>query len=93
VSVSIKPTTSKAAIRLVRRRAEALELKHGARTTETGPPELTEALVWAYEFRDVSLRDLADASGRSYGCVHRWLGKSGVQFRGRGGARRKPVNK
>ncbi len=92
MSVSNKPTTRKAAIRLVRLRAQALELKHGARTTETGPPELTEALVWAYECGDVSLRDLVDASGRSYGCIHRWLDKSGVQFRGRGGARRKPVD-
>ena len=79
-------------MRLVHQRTEALKLKRHARTTETGPQDLTEALVWAYEFPNISLRDLAEASGRSYGCVHRWLSNSGVQFRGRGGARRTPVN-
>jgi len=79
-------------MRLVRVRARALQLKPFARTSETGPKTLTEALVWAYEFRDVTLRGLAEASGRSYGCIYRWLSKSGVEFRGRGGARRKPDN-
>jgi hypothetical protein len=91
VAANIKPTTRQAAIRLVRQRADALQLKRYARTTETGPQDLTEALAWAYEFPDVSLRDLAEASRRSYGTVQRWLRKSGVQLRGRGGPRRTPV--
>jgi hypothetical protein len=92
VPASTKPTTSKGALQLVRNRAGKLQVKRHAKTTKAGPAELTEALAWAYEFKDVSLRDLAEASGRSYGCVHRWLTNSGVQLRGRGGTRRKPVN-
>lgn len=88
---SIEPTTREEAIQLVQLRAAALKLKRHARTTETGPQDLTQAMVWAYRF-NVSLRELAEQSGRSYGCVHRWLTKSGVQFRGRGGGRRKSVN-
>jgi hypothetical protein len=35
-----------------------------------------------------SIRDLAEATGRSYGFVHRVLSESGVTLRGRGGATR-----
>ena len=35
-----------------------------------------------------SIRDLAAATGRSYGFVHRVLSESGVTLRGRGGATR-----
>jgi hypothetical protein len=92
VAAGDKPTTPQAALRLVRQRAEALKLKRGARTTGTGPQKLTEALVWAYEFPNINLRVLAEASGRSYGTVSRWLKKSGVQLRRRGGPRRKREN-
>lgn len=36
-----------------------------------------------------SVRELADAHGRSYGFVHRVLTESGVELRSRGGSRRK----
>jgi hypothetical protein len=36
-----------------------------------------------------SIRQLAAATGRSYGFVHRLLGEAGVELRGRGGATRK----
>ena len=35
-----------------------------------------------------SIRELAEAIGRSYGFVHRLLTESGVTLRGRGGAQR-----
>ena len=35
-----------------------------------------------------SIRDLASATGRSYGFVHRILSESGANLRGRGGATR-----
>ncbi|MEU1232559.1 helix-turn-helix domain-containing protein [Micromonospora aurantiaca] len=36
-----------------------------------------------------SIRTLAEATGRSYGYIHRILTESGVQLRQRGGARRR----
>ncbi|WP_433385096.1 helix-turn-helix domain-containing protein [Actinoplanes sp. CA-142083] len=36
-----------------------------------------------------SIRALAEATGRSYGYIHRILTESGVQLRQRGGARRR----
>ncbi|MFK0238643.1 helix-turn-helix domain-containing protein [Streptomyces vinaceus] len=39
----------------------------------------------AYESGE-SIRSLAEASGRSYGFVHRILTETGVTLRGRGGA-------
>lgn len=35
-----------------------------------------------------SIRELAEQTGRSYGFVHRLLGESGANYRGRGGATR-----
>lgn len=40
-----------------------------------------------------SVRELADAHGRSYGFVHQVLAESGVALRGRGGANRGKAGK
>lgn len=40
--------------------------------------------------KGVSIRSLAESTGRSYGGVHRLLCDAGVVFRSRGGALRKP---
>ncbi|MBL1115279.1 transcriptional regulator [Streptomyces sp. 110] len=40
----------------------------------------------------MSIRALADKYGRSYGFIHRLLGESGVEFRGRGGANRRSAD-
>jgi hypothetical protein len=42
--------------------------------------------------RGESIRTLAASSNRSYGFVHRILSQSGVTFRARGSANRKPRN-
>lgn len=84
-----KPTTREAAIRLVRLRAK--QIKPGSYTTVKIRAGLTEAITWAYELK-ASIRELSAASRRSYGCVHRWLRLSGVQFRERGGASREYVD-
>jgi len=47
--------------------------------------EVAQEFRKEYE-RGNSIRSLAEASGRSYGFVHRLLGESGVQLRGRGGS-------
>ncbi len=49
--------------------------------------QLTRQLVEGYR-EGASIRELAASTGRSYGLVHKLLGESGVQLRGRGGATR-----
>jgi hypothetical protein len=41
-----------------------------------------------YEDDKESIRSLMRATGRSYGCVHRWLTEAETTFRGRGGDNR-----
>ncbi|MGN6607332.1 MAG: helix-turn-helix domain-containing protein [Jatrophihabitans sp.] len=62
-------------------------LKKGARITGADRTKLSAELKKAYD-KGKSIRELADAHGRSYGFVHRVLSESGVTLRGRGGATR-----
>jgi hypothetical protein len=62
-------------------------LKKGARITGTERTKLATDLKKQYD-KGKSIRELADAHGRSYGFVHRVLSESGVALRGRGGATR-----
>jgi len=62
-------------------------LKKGARITGADRAELGESLREQYD-AGKSIRELAEANGRSYGFVHRVLSESGVTLRGRGGATR-----
>ena len=61
--------------------------KKGARITGADRNKLAAELKKAYD-KGKSIRELADAHGRSYGFVHRVLSESGVTLRGRGGATR-----
>lgn len=62
-------------------------LKKGARITGADRTKLAADLKKKYD-KGASIRELADANGRSYGFVHRVLSESGVSLRGRGGATR-----
>ena len=62
-------------------------LKKGARITGAERSKLATDLKKQYD-KGKSIRELADAHGRSYGFVHRVLSESGVALRGRGGATR-----
>ena len=55
--------------------------------TGTQRTKLVSDLRKQYE-KGVSIRALAERTGRSYGFVRRILSESGVQLRGRGGATR-----
>lgn len=63
------------------------ELKKGSRVTGVERDKLTTSLAKKYN-NGTSIRDLASATGRSYGFIHRVLTESGVTLRGRGGATR-----
>ena len=63
-------------------------LKKGARITGADRHKLTAEVTKQYS-KGKSIRELADAQGRSYGFVHRLLVESGTVLRGRGGATRK----
>jgi hypothetical protein len=65
----------------------ATTLKKGARITGADRTKLSNDLKKAYD-KGKSIRELADAHGRSYGFVHRVLTESGATLRGRGGATR-----
>ena len=58
----------------------------GRRISGTERSKLTTELKKKYTSGS-SIRELAAASGRSYGFVHRLLLESGVTLRGRGGAK------
>jgi hypothetical protein len=60
-------------------------LQKGARITGADRKKLGTELKKAYA-KGTSIRDLAQAHGRSYGFVHRVLTESGALLRGRGGA-------
>lgn len=62
-------------------------LTRGARVTGTDRTKLAVQLKKQYE-KGKSIRELANAYGRSYGFVHRVLAESGVMLRSRGGAMR-----
>ena len=62
-------------------------LKKGSRVSGTERDKLATDLRRKYDSGE-SIRDLAAATGRSYGFVHRMLSESGATLRGRGGATR-----
>ena len=67
------------------------ELKKGSQVTGSDREILAAELKGKYE-AGASIRALAEASGRSYGFVHRILSESGATLRGRGGATRKKAS-
>lgn len=64
------------------------EMKKGARMTGEAREQATSAMVEQYA-AGKSIREIAEASGRSYGFVHRILSEAGTSLRGRGGATRR----
>ncbi|MCW2694063.1 MAG: transcriptional regulator [Mycobacterium sp.] len=64
-----------------------MELKKGSRVTGPDRDKLAGDLRTRYD-KGESIRSLAEATGRSYGFVHRILSESGTALRGRGGATR-----
>jgi predicted transcriptional regulator len=62
-------------------------LGKGRRVTGSERDKLAAELRKKYE-GGASIRALAEATGRSYGFVHRMLSESGATLRGRGGATR-----
>ncbi|WP_354526987.1 helix-turn-helix domain-containing protein [Nakamurella sp. UYEF19] len=62
-------------------------MRKGARITGSARDKLTTDLRRKYE-KGLSIRALADGTGRSYGFVHRLLVDADVPLRGRGGATR-----
>lgn len=62
-------------------------LKKGSRVTGESRSQLAADIKRKYDEGE-SIRDIAQATGRSYGFVHRLLSESGVKLRGRGGATR-----
>jgi predicted transcriptional regulator len=63
------------------------DLPKGRRIVGEARADLTTDLAKRYE-KGASIRELAEATGRSYGFVHRLLKDSGATLRGRGGATR-----
>lgn len=63
------------------------DLSKGRRVTGGERDKLTADLRKKYE-SGMSIRALAESTGRSYGFVHRILTESGATLRGRGGATR-----
>ena len=64
-----------------------VDLRKGSRVTGMERDRLATDLRRKYDMGE-SIRDLASATGRSYGFVHRILSESGANLRGRGGATR-----
>lgn len=68
------------------------EVKKGSRIVGKDRDRLAGELRKKYD-QGASIRVLAEASGRSYGFVHRILKDSGTTLRGRGGATRGKAKK
>ena len=62
-------------------------LQKGTRVTGADRSKLATDLKKRYDGGE-SIRALANATGRSYGFIHRILTETGVKLRGRGGATR-----
>lgn len=62
-------------------------LRKGSRVTGSDRDKLAADLKRKYD-AGLSIRALAESTGRSYGFVHRILTESGATLRGRGGATR-----
>jgi hypothetical protein len=67
---------------------ETTTLRKGTRVTGADRNRLATDLKKRYDAGE-SIRSLANATGRSYGFIHRILTETGVILRGRGGATRK----
>lgn len=67
------------------------QFKRGSRITGAARDKLGVDLKKKYE-KGASIRALAEATGRSYGFVHRVLSETGVQLRGRGGDTRRRMS-
>ena len=63
-------------------------LRKGTRVTGADRSKLATDLKKRYDGGE-SIRALANATGRSYGFIHRILTETGVTLRGRGGAARR----
>jgi Helix-turn-helix domain len=63
-------------------------LRKGTRVTGADRSKLATDLKKRYDGGE-SIRALANATGRSYGFIHRILTETGVTLRGRGGATRR----
>jgi Helix-turn-helix domain len=63
------------------------ELKKGSRVTGSDRAQMAADLKSRYDAGE-SIRALAQATGRSYGFIHRILTEQGVTLRGRGGSTR-----
>jgi hypothetical protein len=63
------------------------EIKKGTRITGDDRDRLATEIRAEYS-DGASIRALSEATGRSYGFIHRLLTESGVDLRGRGGATR-----
>jgi hypothetical protein len=68
------------------------KVAQGTRITGADRVSWQKDLKTQYE-KGASVRALAEATGRSYGFVHRVLGEAGVVMRPRGGYRRRPKAK
>jgi Helix-turn-helix domain len=68
--------------------AQSTTLRKGTRVTGEDRSKLATDLRKRYDAGE-SIRSLANATGRSYGFIHRILTETGVALRGRGGATRK----
>jgi hypothetical protein len=64
------------------------QMPRGSRVTGKSREDLGADLKARYE-AGASIRDLMNVTGRSYGFVYRVLEESGVQFRSRGGRRKR----
>lgn len=64
------------------------ELQKGIRVSGEDRSQLASELKRRYDGGE-SIRQLAAATGRSYGFVHRVLSEAGAELRGRGGAARR----
>nr|WP_221442553.1 helix-turn-helix domain-containing protein [Nocardiopsis algeriensis] len=63
-------------------------MQKGIRVSGEDRSQLASELKRRYDGGE-SIRQLAAATGRSYGFVHRVLSEAGVELRGRGGAARR----
>ncbi|MFJ9207476.1 helix-turn-helix domain-containing protein [Streptomyces sp. NPDC102264] len=66
----------------------SLTWKKGARVNGLEREEAAEKFKDWYLKDRLSIREIGEKTGRSYGFVHRMLSEAGVVLRGRGGDRR-----
>jgi DNA-directed RNA polymerase specialized sigma24 family protein len=66
---------------------ETAKIKRWTRVTGTDRAALTERVVALYLNREMSIREISEDTGRSYGAVHTLLKDAGVELRPRGNPR------